>query len=321
MARETGASSSVIRVGVVGVGYLGSVHARIYAGMPCVELIGVADTNAAVARGVAAACGCRPYHDSTALLGRVDAVSVAVPTSQHAQVARPFLEQGVHMLMEKPIAASYEESRKIVELAERAGVVFQVGHLERYNAGVQALSRRIGQPRFIEVHRMNRFVARATDVDVVADLMIHDIDIVLSLIHSQVERVSAIGLPALTRHVDIANARLEFRNGAVANLTASRVSEKRFRRIRVFEKNRYEALNFIDQQIETVSARPTDNGGWPEIVRERVPVKPVQPLDRELAAFVESVRTRSRPLVDGRVALQAEHVAALVRERVHSSLS
>lgn len=167
---------------------------------------------------------------------------------------------------------------------------------------------------------MSPFAGRATDVDVVIDLMIHDIDIVLSLVRSDVSQISAVGLPALTSHVDIANARLEFANGAVANLTASRVSDKRFRRIRVFEKHRYEALNFIDQQIETVKAKPSANGDWPEIVRERVAVEPAQPLETELSAFVESVRIGRRPLVDGRVALQAQDVASRVRAKVQAGL-
>ena len=311
---------SKIRVGVVGVGYLGRNHARIYSAMPDVELVGVADIDPGAARSVARDCGCPFFLDGAELIGSVDAVSIVVPTSEHTDVASEFLMQGVHMLMEKPIASTYDESVRLVEMAEQAGVIFQVGHLERFNAGVCALSERIREPRFIEAHRMSTFAARATDVDVVTDLMIHDIDIVLSLVKSPLERVSAVGLPTLTRHVDIANARLEFSNGAAANLTASRVSERRFRRIRIFERYRYEALNFIDQQIETVSARPASNGGWPEIVREKVPVVPVQPLDRELAAFVESVRTHSRPLVDGRVALQAQEVAARVHEKVQASL-
>lgn len=311
---------SNLRVGVVGVGYLGRIHARIYSAMSDVELVGVADIDSLAVRAVAHECGCPFFLDAVELLGRVDAVSIVVPTSQHSDVASEFLSRGTHMLMEKPIASTYEESARLVELAERAGVIFQVGHLERFNAGVCALSERICEPRFIEAHRMSTFAARATDVDVVTDLMIHDIDIVLSLVKSTVERVSAVGLPTLTQHVDIANARLEFGNGAVANLTASRVSDRRFRRIRVFERNRYQALNFIDQQIETVSARPAKDGGCPQIVREKVPVEPVQPLNRELAAFVESVRTRRPPLVTGRVALQAQEVAARVHSKVQASL-
>lgn len=305
-----------LRVAVIGVGYLGKLHARIYARLPDVDLVGVIDINPAVAETVSKECGCPGYTKVAAVLDRVQAVSIVVPTSAHREMAEPFLDRGVHMLMEKPIAPTYEESVRLVEQAERAGIIFQVGHLERFNAGVRTLSRLVVDPRFIEAHRMSPFVARATDVDVVTDLMIHDIDLVLSLVPSSVAHVAAAGTPVLTRHIDIANARLQFANGAVANLTASRVSDKRFRRIRIFERQRYQALNFIDQQIETVEAKPVANALWPEIVRTQVHVEPWQPLDKELEAFVESVRLGKPPLVDGRVALNAVEVAMQVRDQM-----
>jgi predicted dehydrogenase len=202
-----------LRVGVAGVGYLGRIHARIYAAMPDVELVGVADINEKAAQEIAQQHGCHAYADSRELLGGVDAVSIVVPTVYHSQVAKPFLERGVHMLMEKPIAPTYAESAELVKLAERAGVIFQVGHLERFNAGVMALALRAQNPRFIEVHRIGPFVARATDVDVVTDLMIHDIDIVMSLVRSDIKSVAATGIAVITNHVDIANARIEFENG------------------------------------------------------------------------------------------------------------
>jgi predicted dehydrogenase len=173
-----------LRVGVVGVGYLGRFHALIYARLPGVELVGVADTRAEVAQQVATEAGCAAYADGRDLLGKVDAVSVVVPTTAHLAVARPFLEHGTHVLLEKPIATTAEEGRAIVQLARRSGAVLQIGHLERYNGGVMALAARISQPRFIEAHRMSGFVARATDVDVISDLMIHDIDIILALVGS-----------------------------------------------------------------------------------------------------------------------------------------
>ncbi len=305
-----------VRVGVVGVGYLGKQHARIYARLPEAELVAVVDADETVAQAVAQACACRAYAQAEVLLDQVDAVSIVVPTSRHEDVAAPFLQRGIHILMEKPIAASYAQSLALVERAERAGIVFQVGHLERFNAGVRELSKRVDNPRFIEAHRMSPFLARATDVDVVTDLMIHDIDIVLSLVPSEVVQISAVGIPVLTRHTDIANARLEFANGTVANLTASRVSDKRFRRIRVFANHNYEALNVIDQQIETVKAKPSEDGGWPEIVKRQVQVEPCQPLDTELEAFIRSVRTGAPPLVDGRIALQALEVAMKIKEKI-----
>lgn len=308
---------SPLRLGVVGVGYLGRFHARIYADMPDVELVGVVDVDAARAQEIAKEYGCSAFTDASQLLGRVDAVSIAVPTIHHAQVARPFLERGVHMLMEKPIAPTIEESEELVRLAERVGVIFQVGHLERFNAGIMELAARVAQPRFIEVHRLGTFVDRATDVDVVTDLMIHDIDIVLSLVQSGIRQIAGTGISVITEHVDIANARIEFDNGAVANVTASRVSNKKLRRIRVFGRENYYGLDYIDQKLEIVRAVPDEAGGkWPKIVTETLAVSPRPPLDTELAHFVHAVRTRTSPLVTGRVGLEALRVALLVKEKI-----
>jgi predicted dehydrogenase len=306
-----------LRVGVVGVGYLGSIHARIYARMPDVELVGVVDVDAARARAIAEPLGCEAFANAEELLGRVDAVSIVVPTVYHAASARPFLEHGVHMLMEKPIAPTIEEATTLVEQAERAGIVFQVGHLERFNAGIMELAQRVSAPRFIEVHRLGTFVDRATDVDVVTDLMIHDIDIVLSLVKSRIRHIAAEGIPVITPHVDIANARIEFENGAVANVTASRVSNKKLRRIRVFGPEHYYGLDYIDQKLEIVSAVPDEGGGkWPKIVTESLAITPRPPLDTELEYFVRAVINRTPPLVDGRVGLEALRVALLVKEKI-----
>ncbi len=311
---------SKLRVGVVGVGYLGQFHTRIYAQMPEVKLVGVADVNAKLAAETAANYGCSAYSEAGELLDKIDAVSIVVPTVAHLEVARPFLKQGVHMLMEKPLAPSYEEALELVELAERAGVVFQVGHLERFNAGVMALAERVIDPRFIEVHRLGTFVERATDVDVVTDLMIHDIDIVMSLIKSQIKEVAATGLSVMTAHTDIANARMEFINGAVANVTASRVSNKKQRRIRVFGKNTYYALNYIDQQVEVARAQPGQNGERPRIVLEQLEIKSKPPLNAELEEFVNCVRLDKTPLVTGRIGLEALKVALLVKEKINACL-
>ncbi len=308
--------SSKLRVGVVGVGYLGKFHARIYADLPEVELVGVVDSNPATAEKIAADYRCQAYARPEDLIGKVDAVSVVVPTVNHLEVARPFLASGVHMLMEKPIAPTYEEGQKLVQLAERSGVIFQVGHLERYNAGFMELVKRVGQPRFIEATRIGGFSERATDVDVVTDLMIHDIDIVMSLVGCPIRDLRAIGVPVLTEHVDIANARLEFENGAVADVTASRVSAKKQRRIRVFGRNSYHALDFADQQVEEVVAQPSPGGGRPEIRSERLTITPTPPLDAELADFVNTVRSGHRPLVDGRTGLEALRVALMVKEKI-----
>jgi len=304
------------RVGVVGVGYLGRFHALIYSRMPNVELVGVVDSNIETANKVAAESGCAAYTDIQALLGKIDAVSIVVPTTAHLEVARPFLEQGVHMLLEKPIATTSDEGREIVRLADKTGVVLQIGHLERFNAGVMTLADRISKPRFIEAHRMGEFVARATDVDVVSDLMIHDIDIILSLVDSEITSIAAVGTRVLTSHIDIANARLEFANGAVANVIASRVSEKKLRRIRVFEENLYQSLDFIEQRIETAYTQPDPNSQWPEIVVEKIDVEPVKPLDRELAAFIDCINNGKTPLVSGQVGLKALEVALQVKQKI-----
>lgn len=304
------------RIAVIGVGYLGRFHALIYSRMPDVELVGVVDPDAARADAVGAEAGCAAYTDSSPILEKVDAVSVVAPTTVHLDVAAPFLRRGVHMLLEKPIAATREEGQEIVRLADQSGATLQIGHLERFNAGIMALAERISEPRYVEAQRMGGFTERATDVDVVSDLMIHDIDIILSLMGAEIRNISAVGTPVLTPHVDIASARLEFTSGAVANVVASRVSDKKTRRIRVFQPTGYLSLDFVEQTIDIAYPRLSPGAERPEIVREHVEVEPVKPLDRELAAFVECVRTRGRPLVDGRVGLEALDVALQVQSSI-----
>ncbi|NOZ09874.1 MAG: Gfo/Idh/MocA family oxidoreductase [Gammaproteobacteria bacterium] len=312
-------NNASIRVGVVGVGYLGRYHARIYSEMPGVELVGVSDTDLHTAEVIAQRYQCDAYDSPDALIDKVDAVSVVVPTSVHEQVALPYLENGVHMLLEKPVAPTVAAATNIVNCADRAGVVFQIGHLERFNAGIMALAEQVKAPRFIEAHRLGTFVERATDVDVVTDLMIHDIDIVLSLVQSEITHIAAVGLPVITDHVDIANARLEFANGAVANVTASRVSTKKFRRIRVFGRKSYHALNFVDQQIELVRTGERKVGEkFPETISKQITVEPRQPLDAELEAFIDAVRTGGQPLVTGHDGLEALKVALKVQEKIHA---
>jgi predicted dehydrogenase len=307
-----------VRVGVIGVGYLGRFHALIYSRMTDVALVGVADTDPQRAREVAAEAGCPVFEDAGQLASAVDAVSVVVPTTAHLEVAAPLLRRGVHMLLEKPIAATVDEGREIVRLAESSDAVLQIGHVERFNAGIMALAERITEPRYIEAQRMGGFVERATDVDVVSDLMIHDIDIILSLVGSEISHISALGSPVLTEHVDIAAAQLEFSNGAVANVVASRVSDKKMRRIRVFQPGMYLSLDFIDQTIDIAEPRRVPGAERPEIVRQRIQVEPVKPLDREIESFVACVRARRRPIVDGHVGLKALDVALQVRGKVHA---
>ncbi|MBK1723338.1 oxidoreductase [Thiocystis violacea] len=308
-----------LRLAVVGVGYLGRFHALIYSRMADVELVGVFDTDDARARSVAEEAGCAVFDSLDALLDRVDAVSVVVPTSAHLAAAAPFLARGIHVLLEKPIAANAADGAEIVRLASEHGARLQIGHVERFNAGVMALAERIRAPLYLEAQRMGSFVERATDVDVVSDLMIHDIDIILSLVGAEITAISAVGASILTEHVDIANARLEFANGAVANVVASRVSDKTTRRIRVFQARGYLSLDFVAQTIDIAAPREVAGAPRPEIVRERIQVEPVKPLDAELAAFVQCIREARPPLVDGRTGLAALEVALEVRACIQRS--
>ncbi|WP_246237498.1 Gfo/Idh/MocA family protein [Caldichromatium japonicum] len=305
-----------LRVAVIGVGYLGRFHALIYSRLPEVELVGIVDTDAGRAAAVAAEVGCPVYGDPGVLIDRVDAVSVVVPTTAHLSVARPFLEQGVAVLLEKPIAATRTEGEMIVALARKHGAILQIGHVERFNAGVMALAQRITTPRYIEAQRMGSFSERATDVDVVSDLMIHDLDIILSLVGTPIHRISAIGAAVLTEHIDIANARIEFANGAVANLVASRVSDQTTRRFRVFQPCGYLSLDFIKQTLDVAELHPVTGGSRPEILRQRLQIEPVKPLDLELADFVRVVRTGGQPVVDGEAGLRALEVALEVRDLI-----
>lgn len=310
-----------LRVGVVGVGYLGSIHARIYQRMPNVNLAAVMDTNTESGSQVAQECDCRFVQNLGDLLDSVDAVSIVVPTSLHREIAEPFLERGIPVLLEKPVAHTLEDARAIVELANRSKTLLQIGHLERFNAGVVRLAAELDRPRFMEVHRLGEFVARATDVDVVTDLMIHDIDIVLSLVPSELRYISAVGARVITDHVDIANARLEFEDGAVVNVTASRVSSKKFRRIRIFAESCYIALNFEDQQIDVARPGPRpEAGGFAPIISESIQVTPRPPLDAELEDFVDCVRSGRHPVVDGEAGVRALQVAHEVRQRIDESL-
>jgi predicted dehydrogenase len=306
-----------LRVGVVGVGYLGRFHALIYSRMANVELVGVVDTSAIRAAEVATEAGTHPL-SLDALCDQVDAVSIVVPTTLHLEIARPFLERGVHMLLEKPIAANVADADAIIALAAASGAILQIGHLERYNAGIVELASRITNPRFIDAQRMGGFKERATDVDVISDLMIHDIDIILSLIQSELVGIHASGTSVITNHIDIANARLEFANGAAANVTASRVSREDSRRIRVFEPSQYLSLDFIAQKLDIATAAVQPDNSWPKIVSESVALTPVRPLDDELANFIHTVEQQGTPLVSGQTGRLALDVALQIHQKIHS---
>jgi len=309
-----------ITIAVIGVGHVGGHHARLYRELPGARLVAVCDTDSARAAAVAAQQGTEAATDFRTLLGKVEAVSVAVPTVHHHAVARAFLEAGADVLIEKPIAESLEEAEALVALARRAGRILQVGHVERFNGGVRALHALVREPGFIECHRLGPFAGRGTDVDVIRDLMIHDIDIILSLVRSPVIQVQAVGVPVISDRVDIANARLQFASGCIANVTASRVSVERLRKIRIFQRETYLALDYAAQEISCyrrlLPPPGAPVGELPRIVREEVAVDKAEPLRLELESFLTAVRTRSRPVVSGEEALEALRVAAQILAKI-----
>ncbi|MBK1641227.1 oxidoreductase [Chromatium okenii] len=312
--------ASRLRVGVIGVGYLGRFHALIYSRLAAVELVGVVDTDLARAHAVAREAGCAVYEHAADLMAEVAAVSVVVPTTAHLAVAAPALTRGIHVLLEKPIASTAAEGAELVRLAAAHGALLQIGHVERFNAGVLALAQQIDSPLYIEAQRMGSFVERATDVDVVSDLMIHDLDIILSLVPAEISSIAAVGAAVLTSHVDIANARLEFANGTVANVVASRVSDHTTRRIRVFQPQRYLSLDFVAQTLDIAAPQMVAGAPRPDIQRQRLQIEPIKPLDLELAEFVRCVQTQQQPLVDGRTGLKALEVALEVQARIAATV-
>ncbi len=292
-----------IRLVVIGVGVHGARHARAFAEMPGVDLVGVADVDEAVARSVAEACRTTAVTDFHALLDRVDAVSIAVPANKHFEVAHACLERGIHVFLEKPIAETTEQAAELVELVRGTPTVFQIGHVERFNPAITALERIVHRPRFIEAHRLCVYTPRITDVGVVMDLMIHDLEVILHLVGSPVTSVSAIGVNVLNRTEDIANARLEFANGCIANVTTSRISPEPMRKIRLFQQDAYISLDYRAQ--EGLIYRAQDG----TIAREPVPTQKGEPLRIELAEFVECIRRGAEPRVGGEQATRALELA------------
>jgi predicted dehydrogenase len=294
-----------VRIGVIGVGHLGQHHARLLASMDGVELVGICDINRARADEIGAKFGAPAFSDSRELLGRVDAVTVAVPTVAHLDVGLPFLEAGIATLIEKPIAASVADADRLVEAAERGGAMLATGHTERFNPAVAAALPMISEPRFIEIHRLGTFPERSLDIDVIFDLMIHDLDLLLSVVRSEVTGIEAVGVNVLTPKADIANARLRFASGCIANVTASRISRERVRKARFFQNDAYVSIDYAAQELEVF--RLVKNGPRPIIHGGKVDVANEEPLRRELADFVEAVRSGRKPGVtgrDGRLALE-----------------
>jgi predicted dehydrogenase len=304
-----------LRAAVIGVGALGQHHARILAGLPGVSLVGVVDTRAERAAEVAARHGVPSFTDAGAVLGAVDAVTVAVPTSAHVEVAMPFLERGIAVLLEKPLAASLADADRVVAAAARHGAVLATGHSERFNPAVAAALPLVSAPRFIEIHRLGSFPERSLDVDVVFDLMIHDLDLLLACVGSEVVSVEAVGVNVLTPKTDIANARIRFASGCIANVTASRISREKIRKARFFQRDSYVSVDFAAREVEVYRLVPAE--GRPAIEGGRIAVAEDEPLLVELADFVDAVREGRAPRVTGaagRDALAlAERVAAALR--------
>jgi predicted dehydrogenase len=304
-------------VAVIGVGHLGKHHARLLAATAGASLVAVADTNADRAAAAAQATGARAMTDSRELLGTVDAVTVAVPTELHCEVAMPFLERGISVLVEKPMTRTLDEARDLIAAAETSGATLAVGHTERHNPAIAVVMPFVSTPRFIEVHRLGVFPDRSLDIDVVFDLMIHDLDIILALVKSDVTAIEAVGVPVLTDKYDIANARLRFAGGCIANVTASRISRERVRKIRFFQPDAYVSIDYAEQEVEGYRLVRRD-GARPAIQGGKLPVTREEPLKRELDDFVRAVRAGRRPLVTGDDGLRALSLAQAIADKMES---
>ncbi len=302
------------RVAVVGVGALGQHHARVYASLPGATLTGVFDIDAQRAGEVAARHGCRVFAHLRDVVANAEAVSVAVPTVDHHRVAKALLEAGRDILVEKPMTKTLEEADDLIRLAEARGAVLQVGHIERFNPAVDVLRAEVSAPRFIEVHRLAPPTPRSLDIDVVLDLMIHDLDIVLSLDGSEAVQVDAVGVPVLSDKIDIANARLRFASGLIANLTASRVSAEKVRKFRVFAPRTYISADFSAREAQVY--RLVEVEGRPDIAITKGGAPEAEPLKRQLASFLEAVKTRLRPVVSGADGRRALALANTVLARM-----
>lgn len=287
-----------MKAAVIGVGHLGKHHARILSTLPGVSLTGVVDINRDRASQVAAQFGTAAFGHVDEIVEKLDLAVIAVPTRSHAAIALPLIASGVHTLVEKPVAQTVIEADELIAAARRSGVVLAVGHSERFNPAVAAARPYIKDPRFIEVHRLGTSPERSLDIDVVLDLMIHDLDLILSVVASDVQSVEAVGVPVLTPRIDIANARLRFRNGCVANLTASRISKDAIRKIRFFQRDAYVSIDTAARDVEMWSV-VTQPGAGPKISGGKLPVSADEPLKGELEDFVAAIRDRRPPTVPG----------------------
>jgi predicted dehydrogenase len=311
-----------IRAAVVGVGYLGRFHAQKYAQAQGCELLAVVDPQAAARERLAAELQVQALETHRSLLGEVDAVSVATPTAAHFAVARDFLQAGAHVLVEKPITETPAEARELIALAARAGRILQVGHLERFNAAILAAEPYLKSPRFVECHRLAPYRERGTDVNVVLDLMIHDIDIVQTMVGAPIVAIDAIGAPVFSEEIDIANARIRFANGCIANATASRVSLKTERKLRIFEDDAYLSLDLHQKIMTLIRKRTAAEGSGPlPVTIEEQGLEPGDALKAEIDSFLDCIRTGRAPVVSGEAGLVALETAMRITEQVNHSLA
>lgn len=306
----------ILRAAVVGAGSFGRHHARVISQLPGVRLVAVVDQNEGLAQSVAAEYGALAFADVSQLMGQIDTASVATPTSTHEVIAAQLLSSGIDVLVEKPIAHSSAAGERLTKLAAEHGRILQVGHLERFNPAISALAEMVNLPLFFEVHRLSIFTPRSLDVDVVLDLMIHDLDVVLSLVKQAPSEIRAAGISVLSPKVDIANVRLAFSTGCVANLTASRVSTEKVRKLRLFQPGRYISVDYARQDASVFAVESPGKGAIPDIGFTALPVDKGEPLQLELASFFESVRERRRPRVDGRQATDALRIAESILAKI-----
>jgi predicted dehydrogenase len=310
-----------VRVGVIGVGYLGKFHAEKYSRMDNVQLVGVVDVNRALAEEVAVRFATLAFADYQDLIGHVDAVSIVVPTEDHFSVAAKCLNHDLDVLIEKPMTATLEQADELIKIAESRGRIMQIGHLERFNPAVIALKDIVHNPMFIEAHRLGIFKERSTDVSVVLDLMIHDIDIIMNIVKSKIKSIHAAGAPVICEHADIANVRLEFESGCVANVTASRISTKNQRKIRMFQKDAYVSVDFTTRDI-TIIRRDES------IIDDLIPGMDIRQLsfsesdalEDELASYIQAVSTRQNPVVSGNAGRKALEVALSITDQINTAI-
>lgn len=299
-----------IKVAVIGTGALGSIHARIYAESKNVELVGICDIDKKTVNSLSKELKTKAFTNYKDLIGSIDAATIAVPTKHHYSLSRDLLNAGIHLLIEKPITQTLEQADELLQIAKSKKLTLAVGHIERFNAAVEAVHKLKGDIKFVECHRLGPLAKRIKDVGVVLDLMIHDIDILLWLIQSPVKSIEAVGVKVLTKHEDIANVRLTFKNGAVCNITASRVTEKAMRKIRMFQPNAYISLDYIRQDAIIYTRK------LGMIVANKIDIKKEKPLQKEIAAFLDCIRTNKKPLASGQEGRDALAVALEILKKI-----